>query len=268
VVLLALADEADDKGFCFPGVPHLAAMCGMTERSVQRLMRLLTQRGLIRMEARYRPNGARTSNGYWLALASPVTTRHPPPDRCDTGPVTSVSPAPCQPSRGAGDRCVGETTTNPSIDPELLPGGACDAGASIVSPSVLCFPDTLSVSDRDALARHLRALSEEQAQQVLDELAARMSRSMVRNPVGYGAELVKRLQRGQFVPATGSRLAQGREMVSRAAAQVGASVRPSGGDCPTLPRALAERLERIRPRLSATSDGATDARSERVPRTK
>ena len=62
-VLMALADEADDSGFCFPSHRRIALKCTITERSVRRMIRLLAERRYLVVHQRFN-NRARTSNGY------------------------------------------------------------------------------------------------------------------------------------------------------------------------------------------------------------
>jgi hypothetical protein len=38
LVLVALADEADDRGFCLPNKRRIAERCNITERSVRRMI--------------------------------------------------------------------------------------------------------------------------------------------------------------------------------------------------------------------------------------
>lgn len=45
IVLLALADRADDDGMCWPAVATVAAKCGLSDRSVQRAMKRLAVDG-------------------------------------------------------------------------------------------------------------------------------------------------------------------------------------------------------------------------------
>src|SRR5215831_4275985 len=128
-------------------------------------------------------------------------------------------------SGGRGHRCPGApdtgvrvTTTYPSLYPKTqpLPGGARDADPSAPNPvlsggSDLCFPKAFAEAQQRALRRELRSLNPNQAQQVLDELAGRMKASQVRNPIGYCAALVGRLQRGEFQPELGIKVAQQRQ---------------------------------------------------------
>jgi DNA-binding FadR family transcriptional regulator len=46
-VLVALADDADDRGFCFPSHRRIARKCSVTERSVRRMIGVLAARGYL-----------------------------------------------------------------------------------------------------------------------------------------------------------------------------------------------------------------------------
>ncbi|WP_372809130.1 helix-turn-helix domain-containing protein, partial [Pontiella sp.] len=52
LVLLALADHADDEGVCWPSQEKLSDKTGITRTRVSRLVHSLKQRGLIQIEAR------------------------------------------------------------------------------------------------------------------------------------------------------------------------------------------------------------------------
>lgn len=52
IVLLALADNANDEGTCYPSLSTLARKCSMTARSVRRNLRDLEAAGLVRSEDR------------------------------------------------------------------------------------------------------------------------------------------------------------------------------------------------------------------------
>ena len=74
LVLIALAENADDEGYCFPSVARIARKARVTERQVRRATAWLRARGYLvravkegpQKDPRYR------SNSYWLKL--------PPPD--------------------------------------------------------------------------------------------------------------------------------------------------------------------------------------------
>ena len=99
LVLLALADHADDHGICWPGIVGVAEKCTLSERSVQRHVQDMVSRGLLRVEERFRPDGSRSSNRYHLLLAGGGDIKSPGGCQADRGlvteshhPVTTASP--------------------------------------------------------------------------------------------------------------------------------------------------------------------------------
>lgn len=51
LVMLALADHADDDGFCYPGVERIARKCRISGRSVQRHLKEMSEKGELRIES-------------------------------------------------------------------------------------------------------------------------------------------------------------------------------------------------------------------------
>lgn len=213
LVLMALADEADDRGFCFPSQRHLAEKCNITERSVRRMVRLLARLQHIAIEQRFKKDRARTSNGYRLAIEHPRTICPGVSDGGDRGQGTALSGDRGQRCQGAPDSPVRVTTTEPGVEPKPLPllltsepkeaPRECGAGE-------LCFPKGITPNQRHAIQRHVHELSFEEAQQVLDELAGRMTATQVANPIRYCAALVGRLKRGEFTLELGVSIAERR----------------------------------------------------------
>jgi len=71
IVLLALADMADEEFSCYPGQKRLSSMASMSVSTVARALESLEERGLIRREARHRENGSRTSDRFYLLVPPP-----------------------------------------------------------------------------------------------------------------------------------------------------------------------------------------------------
>ena len=71
LVLLSLADIADDSGACWPSHPTLAAKCTLTSRTVRRVLIQLRAQELVFVEPRFKSNGSRTSNRYRLPVDTP-----------------------------------------------------------------------------------------------------------------------------------------------------------------------------------------------------
>lgn len=54
LILLALSDHVNVKGadISWPSIPHLAKKCSMSDRSIQRYIKILEKKGLLRLEYR------------------------------------------------------------------------------------------------------------------------------------------------------------------------------------------------------------------------
>jgi DNA-binding transcriptional ArsR family regulator len=91
LVLMAVADHADDDGICWPGNAHIARKCNLSQRSVQRHIKNLIDNGYMTARRRYRETGGQTSNLYVLNVEG-VTHSHGGGDRLTWGDDTSVAP--------------------------------------------------------------------------------------------------------------------------------------------------------------------------------
>lgn len=65
-ILVALANFADENGFCYPSQETLARMTGQDPRTVRRHLKALEDDNLIRRAPRWREAGGRNSDGYHL----------------------------------------------------------------------------------------------------------------------------------------------------------------------------------------------------------
>ncbi len=70
LVLLALADHANDEGYCFPSLARLARKALLSERNVQLILRVLEKRGELVLEL---GRGRGHLNRYWVL--PPATVR-------------------------------------------------------------------------------------------------------------------------------------------------------------------------------------------------
>jgi hypothetical protein len=66
LTLLALADYADNEGYCFPGQDVLMERVGVSRRTIVSTLQSLEDRGFFRRERRTLERGRRTSDGYQL----------------------------------------------------------------------------------------------------------------------------------------------------------------------------------------------------------
>lgn len=96
LVLLKLADRANDDGQCWPGMDVVAEACGVSERSVMRYVQQFEQMGLVRIDRRKGGDGRQQTNIYWLNM--------------DWEPGDNLSPGNSEP----GDNCVTREETKVS----------------------------------------------------------------------------------------------------------------------------------------------------------
>lgn len=197
LVLLALANCANEKNICWPSVSTLAADCSCSERTAQRLIADLQKKGLILSTARYRNDGSRTSNHYQILVPfafSDVTL----------------------------SEVVGDTATcHEKADPPVTDVVETNVETSFKSPqqhgdssaSILVFPKTLSSVQVQQLDCKLQHLPSNVAQQLLDELSGRMQIEHVRNPIRYFTSLVERVKSGTFSFELGIKIEESRKIL-------------------------------------------------------
>jgi hypothetical protein len=101
LMLLALADFADDQGNAYPAVGTLAAKCRTTPRHANRILCALRESGELEVRMNAGPRG---TNLYHLTMPKPLTPMSPPD--ADVTPDTSVIP----------DHLVTLTSTPPTPD--------------------------------------------------------------------------------------------------------------------------------------------------------
>lgn len=104
LVLIKLADNANDKGECFPSIAYIADQCEISERSVQNHIKQLEVDGLLKIESRKSENGLNKSNIYYLnfsgANAAPygangsVSGANAAPSGESPAPLDGANPAP------------------------------------------------------------------------------------------------------------------------------------------------------------------------------
>jgi hypothetical protein len=82
LVLLAIADHANDDGMCWPSMSHVAERCLLSTRQIQRITEQLVDYGLVTRERRKRPDGTLGTYTYTLNIhRTPMSGRtgHPRP---------------------------------------------------------------------------------------------------------------------------------------------------------------------------------------------
>ncbi|TVP84047.1 MAG: helix-turn-helix domain-containing protein [Thioalkalivibrio sp.] len=135
LVLLALAEHADDKGVCWPSQERIARMCGLSVRHLRRVCSELATRGLIGIEHRPGAGNGRQTDLYRLSLGSTGQPDIGSPQgdamaAWATGHPEQATGHPGQgnrtPGGGQPDTDVRQTVMEPSREPSMEPPTASD----------------------------------------------------------------------------------------------------------------------------------------------
>lgn len=76
LILLKIADNASDEGGCWPSHSTIAKHCQCDRRTVIRHIKILEEKGWLRVQRRFDNQGCKTSNFYILNLPDHVTQDH------------------------------------------------------------------------------------------------------------------------------------------------------------------------------------------------
>lgn len=96
MVLLCLCDHANDSGHCWPSIARMAAKCSVSERTVQRAIKSLNDRGIVSWDdvpGRSHRFVIDPRHIVTPDTVSPLTMTTKPPTQCHPTPDT-VSPKP------------------------------------------------------------------------------------------------------------------------------------------------------------------------------
>ena len=185
LILMALADSANDLDECWPGIAFIADKCSVSERTVQRVLQQFVNTGLMMVTPRYTTAGRQTSNGYRLRLDSLVS-----PDK--------LSPLPSA-VEDKGDKLSGTGVTPKESEQQPLH-----------------FPRQLSPAEKHAVQSLLYDVNSSNAQALLDELADALEYKTIKtNPLRWFHSLVGKQKSGTFFPVGGVRIAERRKSIEK-----------------------------------------------------
>jgi hypothetical protein len=145
LVLLKLADMANDEGVCWPATATLGDQCGLDRRSVRRILARLEAAGHVHRKARFNEKGMNTSN--WLTVLPPADRR------------AAVDPLPCRSAAadgGKGDRAVLPVEGDRSVLPPRTGRSSLGGTGRSSKPSLETSMKQAGRSDGSAVARQSR----------------------------------------------------------------------------------------------------------------
>ncbi|MGB8663899.1 MAG: helix-turn-helix domain-containing protein, partial [Serratia inhibens] len=189
LVLIKIADNANDKGECWPSYQHVADHCECSKSAVRAHIEALIKMGLITKENRLGVNNGKgnTSNLYYLTLDTPVSSeniapcaakKHSPMPSKNTGVCQQVTPpvpsesTPPMPSDGTRTSHSFEPVIEPKEKPPIAPQTEQPAtDTSGMAGEVLDFLNLKINGRTPKRANTLREISERLAEgNTVDEL--------------------------------------------------------------------------------------------------
>jgi hypothetical protein len=207
LILMALADAANDSDECWPSVTIVAQKCCVSVRTVQRTLLQFESLELMAVTPRYTSGGRQTSNGYRLCID--VISN---PDK--------LSPS-SQPQKIRGDNLSGTgVTSGVTLEGDIAVSPLEPPYESSQQPP-LHFPRQLTQAEREAVSQMLAEMSPSQAQELLDELQDALDCKAIKtNSVRWFRGIVQRQIAGAFTPTGGVRVAERRKSQEQARARV------------------------------------------------
>lgn len=121
MVLLCLCDHANDDGTCWPSMARVARKCSVTDRTVQRTVRQLEEKGILTLEsAPGRPHKFHIDPRHRVTpdTVSPPTESRPHPRHSVTPPPTQCHPNHKEPSLEPSNSCASGDA--PTLKPNHL----------------------------------------------------------------------------------------------------------------------------------------------------
>jgi len=92
LILVILANYADERGSCYPSYQHIGQLAGIKDvKHIRNIIKEFESLGYLKIQARYKEDGGNTSNRYHLTL--PIGVQTPDPLGVET-PTPHVSTPP------------------------------------------------------------------------------------------------------------------------------------------------------------------------------
>jgi len=168
LILMALADAANDSGDCWPKVKTIARKCSVSERTVQRVIKEFVSDGLLDLTPRFNQEGRQISNKYRLLLCHRYPDKLSPSCSEEGGSMTPTSSSRAsQLGRGQGGKAMSHQ--EPPIEPK-----------NESSPAELRFHRSLQGPSLSRCLALLMGMDTTQAQHLLDELGRAIDRGVIR----------------------------------------------------------------------------------------
>lgn len=161
LILMAIADAADEEGDCWPKVKTIAKKCGVSDRTVQRVFKEFIANGLISVTPRFSQDRRQVSNNYRLNPQNSYPDNLSPP----LAPHSRRGEADVTP--GASKRCrgVGDAVMSDLEPPHEPPKESVAKNASIPT-----LPKGLTSTERKVISEMLEGRPYAYSKDLVDSL--------------------------------------------------------------------------------------------------
>jgi hypothetical protein len=170
LILMAIADAADEEGDCWPKVKTIAKKCGVSDRTVQRVLKEFISDNLISVTPRFSQDRRQVSNNYRLNPQNNYPDNLSPSRRTRTrmgeADVAPGVPSKCQ---GVGDVVVSD------LEPPHEP----PKESTTESKPILALPTLLSATERKAINEMLEGRSHAYITEAVDALTAALKEGKI-----------------------------------------------------------------------------------------
>lgn len=141
LVLLKLADNANDEGVCFPSYQYIADHCEITKRSAITHIEKLIKMGLVSKKARKNKDGS-SSNLYYLHLDKASENISPPPVKEFHHPSENISPPPSEMVSPITNHSINQSINHTPLTPQGVVGvGEQNSSDGKFNPETVELPD-------------------------------------------------------------------------------------------------------------------------------
>ena len=206
LTLMSLADNANDSAQCFPSVNYIATRCCISKRTVQRKLKVLEQKDLIRIHHQNRKDGSHRSNLYILNLSNTGSDKLTPPANAWKANTKLIK---------NGIECQ-ETVSalTPHHDTYDTPLTIIESPKNTTTTTnTLVWSEKLTAAHHDSILSLSQNVEPVVVQLLLDELTGQIEN--IKNPVGYFRTLLQSYNSGEFIPAKALHVQSSRESRKR-----------------------------------------------------
>ncbi|WP_339429590.1 helix-turn-helix domain-containing protein [Pseudomonas taetrolens] len=187
-VLISLADNANDEGFCWPSVARISERTCLAERTVQSAIKWLTLSGILSVRERM---GRSTMYTLTPAAYAPQQQAHPAAAAPSPPQLTTQTPAAAAP----------RTVIEPSIEPSPLVGG----DESLKVSKAKCSPQAIVDLFNKTIPEFPQVVM--LTKERIERIKARWNDSVVHQDMDFWAEYFALVRSSSFlmgeVPASG-----------------------------------------------------------------